>query len=175
MKKMSFRSFEKRGLRKGDIFKVENLNGNNRWGLVLTDELIVYLGKPVRWGNVSDARSYYDKITFLIQNDDIDNMKSKYEMAEFFIYPESHRQNVEEICTEIVATEYVKCVHFGNPKEYTWEVPVDLMGRIKVGNIVVVDTRKGPQLVEVEEVLTDYDGFILDKRELKQVISIART
>lgn len=164
----------KRGISKGDMFKIEfdckqEFNG---WYLAIGEE-----GESVGL-NTSLVGAHTHIVGYLLEDlveivscimfsdSDFDLV----ELGKFFRdFDESFID--EHICKvkKAVYCQYIKGVHFGNPKEYVWRVSEedrDILD-IEVGNIVAVETNKGIQIVEVREVYEQ-----IENKKHKKVIDV---
>lgn len=114
----------------GDVI-LDVRNEGNR--LKLYDEDNVYID----YNGFTISKIYKPKNIFIINSYDLDDYELIWD-----------RNNMRK---------YIKAVHFGSTKLYTWIATKTIENDIKVGDIIEVDTEKGYQLVEIRGI---YEGML---------------
>lgn len=85
------------------------------------------------------------------------NINKIYKPKSIFIINSYDLDDYELIWDRNNMRKYIKAVHFGSTKLYTWIATKSIENDIKVGDIIEVDTEKGYQLVEIREI---YEGML---------------
>lgn len=159
----------RRGLKLGDLFYIEHDRiGLTGWYLVMGNEKSISLNTELKGlhGGVGVTASSY-KIKRVIFQDNLAN-NDAHKTAEFF--RSFNEDLVKSVITEVVENKkckYIRAVHFGDPKLYTWRINDELY--FTVGDVVCVDTKNGEKYVQIRELFEGkYDVSI------RQVIGAAK-
>lgn len=176
MKTITLRELRKRGIEKGDIFYSENYinDGHTGWRLAITDKFNVGLNTPIigSWGeNHRQVHNKNSKLTKIILSETIENSVTFENLVASFLRTFDEKYVREYITIVNSEPTYISGVHFGSSKEYFWRVPEDMFHiTIDTGDLVLVDTKYGEQVVKVKRIFTS------DKlgNDYKQVLDIVR-
>lgn len=64
--------------------------------------------------------------------------------------------------------KYIKANHFGSQKDYFWKVDNDL--DLTIGDIVEVETSRGPQIVQVKDIYNNIQNTNIHKKVIRKVV-----